>query len=79
MLRNNGGIRIKEGFKKSFVPLDGGRGVRVKNCDNHPYVINEWPLTLCNWSNTVTYRAYNQTDLVLKFPQDWRCGAGLSV
>ena len=28
-----------EGFNKSYVPLHG-----VKNCQNHPYVINEWPL-----------------------------------
>ena len=31
-----------EGFENSYVPLQGGRG--VKNCQNHPYVINEWPL-----------------------------------
>ena len=40
------GILLKnrlEGFKKSYVPLHVGRG--VKNCQNHPYVINEWPLT----------------------------------
>ena len=30
-----------EGFEKSFVPLHGVGG--VKNCQNHPYVINEWP------------------------------------
>ena len=30
------------GFEKSYVPLHGGMG--VKNCHNHPYVINEWPL-----------------------------------
>ena len=29
-------------FEKSYVPLHGGRG--VKNCQNHPYVINEWSL-----------------------------------
>ena len=32
-----------EGFEKSYVPLHGG-GVGAKNCQNHPYVINEWPL-----------------------------------
>ena len=31
------------GFKKSYVPLHGGRG--VKNHPNRPYVINEWPLS----------------------------------
>ena len=31
------------GFKKSYVPLHGGRG--VKNWQNHPYVINELPLS----------------------------------
>ena len=39
ILRKNRG----RGFEKSYVPLHGGRG--VKNCQNHPYVINEWPLT----------------------------------
>ena len=33
------------GFEKSYVPLHGGRG-GVKNFQNHPYVINEWPLTI---------------------------------
>ena len=38
-------VRIgRRGLKKSYVPLHGGR--RVKNCQNHPYVINEWPLEL---------------------------------
>ena len=32
-----------EGFEKSYVPLHGGRG--VKNCQNHSYVINDWPIT----------------------------------
>jgi len=37
-------VRIgEEGFEKSYVPLHGGRG--VKNCQNHPYVINEWSLS----------------------------------
>ena len=31
-------------FEKSYVPLHGGGG--VKNCQNHSYVINEWPLTI---------------------------------
>ena len=39
ILRKNRG----EGFEKSYVRLHGGRG--VKNVQNHPYVINEWPLT----------------------------------
>ena len=34
-------IRIEgNGFEKSYVPLHGGRE-GVKNCQNHPYVINE--------------------------------------
>ena len=36
-------IRIGgEGFEKSYVPLHGVGG--IKNCQNHAYVINEWPL-----------------------------------
>ena len=31
-----------KGFEKSYVPLHGVGG--VKNWQNHPYVINEWPL-----------------------------------
>ena len=30
------------GFEKFYVALHGGGG--FKNCQNHPYVINEWPL-----------------------------------
>ena len=33
-------------FEKSYIPLHWGRG--VKNCQNHPYVINEWPLKVDN-------------------------------
>ena len=37
-------VRIEgEGFEKSYIPLHGGRE-GVKNCQNHPYVNNEWPL-----------------------------------
>jgi hypothetical protein len=37
-------VRIgREAFEKSSIRLNGGRG--VKNCQNHAYVINEWPLT----------------------------------
>ena len=32
-----------EGFEKSYVPLHGSRG-GVKNSQNLPYVMNEWPL-----------------------------------
>ena len=36
-------VRIGEGFEKSYVPFMGvGEG--VKNYQNRPYVINEWPL-----------------------------------
>ena len=38
ILRKNRG----EGFEKSYVPSHGVGG--VKNCRNHPYVINEWHL-----------------------------------
>ena len=40
ILRKNG----VEGFEKSYVPVHGGRG-RSKNYQNHPHVINEWPLS----------------------------------
>ena len=37
-------IRIGgERFEKSYVTLHGGEG--FKNCQNRPYVINEWLLT----------------------------------
>ena len=35
----------EEGFEKSYLPLHGGCG--FKNCQNHPYVINKWPLMTC--------------------------------
>ena len=42
--KQNGILRknMEEGFEKSYVPLHGDRG--SQNCQNHPYVINEWPL-----------------------------------
>ena len=33
----------RERFEKSYIPLHGDRG--VKNFQNHPYVMNEWPLS----------------------------------
>ena len=36
----------REGFEKSYVPLHGDGEGGIKNCQNHPYVINEWPLTI---------------------------------
>ena len=38
-------VRLGENYlkKKYYVPLHGGGG-GVKNCKNHHYVINEWPL-----------------------------------
>ena len=33
-----------KGLKNIKVILYGGKGGGVKNCQNHPYVINEWPL-----------------------------------
>ena len=43
--KQNGILRKKrrEEFENSYVSLHADRG--VKNCQNHPYVINEWPLT----------------------------------
>ena len=43
--KRNGILRKnkREGFEKSYVPLNGGRG--VKNCQNYPYVINECSLS----------------------------------
>ena len=36
-------VRIGErDLKKSYVPLHGGRG--IKNYQNHPSIINEWPI-----------------------------------
>ena len=46
MLKNEMESYVRLGgkaFEKSYVPLHGGRG-GVKNCQNHPCVINEWPL-----------------------------------
>ena len=31
----------EDGFEKNYVPLHGGS----KIAKNHPYVVNEWPLT----------------------------------
>jgi len=44
MLKNEMELRKnrEEGFEKFYIPLHGSRG--VKNCQDHPYVINEWPL-----------------------------------
>ena len=42
-------VRIgREGFEKSYLALHAGRG--VKHFQNHPYVINEWPLILVRLS-----------------------------
>ena len=43
MLKNEmeSDVGIGGGVWKSYVLLHGGRG--VKTCQNHPYVINEWP------------------------------------
>ena len=44
--KRNGILRINkgEGFENSYKPLHGCGG--DKNCQNHPYVIIEWPLKL---------------------------------
>ena len=46
--KRNGILRknLGEGCEKSYIPSHG-RG--VKNCQNHPYVINEWPLKFTLW------------------------------
>jgi hypothetical protein len=47
MLKKRNGILRKnmvEGFEKSYVPLHGVEG--VNNYQNHPYIINEWPLNV---------------------------------
>ena len=51
--KQNGTLRKnrEEGFEKSYVVLQGGRG--VKNCQNHSYVINEWALT-CGFIRNIT-------------------------
>ena len=53
--KRNGILRKNRGeeFEKSYISLHGGRE-EVKNCQNHPYVINEWHLScdhlfLPNW------------------------------
>jgi hypothetical protein len=38
-------VRIRGKGLKNLTYLYVGVG-RVKNCQNHPYIINEWPLTL---------------------------------
>ena len=38
------------GLKNRMYPYMGVRG--VKNCQNHPYVINEWP------PNTIHFQSY---------------------
>ena len=42
--KRNGILRENKGerFEKSYVPQHGEGG--VKNCQNHPDVINEWPV-----------------------------------
>ena len=49
--KRNGILRKnrREGFEKSYVALHGGRG-GIKNCQNQPYVINEWPISLSTWT-----------------------------
>ena len=38
-------VRIGKRGLKNFTYPYMGVGKRVKNCQNHPYVINEWPLS----------------------------------
>ena len=48
MLKNERNVILRkncgEEFEKSYVPLHGSK--KVKNFQNHPDVIIEWPLTL---------------------------------
>ena len=45
-------VRIGGMFEKSYIRLHGVGG--VKNCQNHPYVINEWPLIYLIWKFLAT-------------------------
>ena len=38
-------VKIEGRGMKNLMYLYMGVGEGVKNCQNHPYVINEWPLT----------------------------------
>ena len=52
-------VRIGGGFEKSYVgyPYMGvGRG--VKNCQNHPYVINEWPQVQIKFISIYIHKEY---------------------
>ena len=48
MLKNymESDVRIGGRDLKNLTYSYMGVGGRVKNCQNHPYVINEWPLTI---------------------------------
>lgn len=50
-----------EGLEKSYVPLHG-KGGGCQNCQNPPYVINEYPLALI-----LNKFHYKQLDLALTF------------
>ena len=57
-------VRMGGGFEKSYVSLHGIRG--VKNYQNYPYVINEWPLRIL-FSNTLIFiSSVNVRDNVLQ-------------
>ena len=46
-------VRIGDrGLKYLTYPLHGVRG-GSKNCQNHPYVINEWPLRYYLWCTRI--------------------------
>ena len=50
-----------EGFEKSYVPLYGGRG--IKNCQTHPYVINDWPLNALLDKENCTWKLISRTKI----------------
>ena len=62
ILRKNRG----EGFEKSYVPLHWDRG-GVKNFQNHPYIINEWPLSCETCLNKLALLLLFQMTRILYF------------
>ena len=53
-------LRIGEwGLKNLTFPYKG-MGGGVKNCQNHPYIINEWPLISGYISSLILFLLYNK-------------------
>ena len=55
----------EEGYEKCYVPLHRGRGGRVKNCQNHSYIVNEWPCRLYVNVNREQLRDNRSVDAVV--------------